>query len=295
MLRASICIPSYNHREFLEEAVRSALAQTERDIEVIVIDDGSSDGSIPFCETVADPRFRFVVNPRRLGLSGNFNKCLRQASADYIKILCDDDILEDQAIARLADALDGAPNASFASSDRWVLSESGDRKLLAWSDRTSQTVSASEIVRRSLLCFNIIGEPSAVLLRRSTLPKGGFNEDMQQMVDWDLWLRVLARGDLAYVHETLVSYRSHAASASSRNASEARVARDLLLMARLLNGNEYPPVTSGQVFFLRLLCLGRALAGCLDAALKRNLPAARVCFAIARDACRQACNPAPVS
>lgn len=283
MPRVSICIPSYNHGAFLRETIESALRQTERDIEVVVVDDGSTDTAIAVCGSISDARFRYVANNERRGLSANFNRCLALARAEYVKVLCDDDVLHEDAVKMLADALDRYPEASIASSDRWMLHSSGKARRVGLPG-TEALYDSRDICARSMLCFNIIGEPSAVLLRRAMIPGSGFDERMQQMVDWDLWLRMMSTGKLAYIHRPLTTYRVHAATASSRHFREARAARDLLIMSAHFRSGGYPPVERFAISRLRLLCLLRGLAGAARALITRNGKALHACIGIVRDA-----------
>ena len=102
MPHVSICIPSYNRVGLVSQAIESALSQTETDVEVILIDDGSTDGTLGVAARYADSRFRIEKNACRLGLSGNMNRCLELASGTYVKILCDDDL---QAAGRVGHRL----------------------------------------------------------------------------------------------------------------------------------------------------------------------------------------------
>lgn len=289
MPRVSICIPSYNHAAYLRETLDSALAQTERDIEVIVVDDRSTDASIEICKSITDARFRYIINDQRRGLSANFNQCLKLARGEYVKVLCDDDVLEEDAIQTLADALDRYPEASIAASDRCFLFPSGKKKRIGIRG-DAQVYDARDICSRSMLCFNVLGEPSAVLLRSTSIPPSGFQENLAQMVDWDLWLRMLSCGKVAYVHRALTTYRVHAATASSSHFNEARAARDLLIMSSRFDNGNYPPIGRFEVVRLRLLCLLRGAAGAAQALITRNKKGFYACLGIVHDAVVALCT-----
>src|SRR5688572_5713153 len=95
----SVCIPTYNYAHLIADAIESVLRQTERDLELVVIDDCSTDDTEQVAARYADdPRFRFVRNPCNLGLFGNFNRCFELAEGEFVKVLCADDWLHERSI-----------------------------------------------------------------------------------------------------------------------------------------------------------------------------------------------------
>ena len=109
-VRATIVVPSFNHARWVVEAVRSALDQTERDVEVVVIDDGSTDDSLARLATIADPRLEIVTQPNA-GLSNTLNRGLARARGRWVKFVPSDDVLEPECIARQLAAAERAPGA----------------------------------------------------------------------------------------------------------------------------------------------------------------------------------------
>ena len=99
----SVCVPTYNGEPFLQAALDSASAQTFGDLEILVVDDGSSDGTPALVERHAadDPRVRLLRNERNLGLVGNWNRCLEAARGTWIKFLFQDDLLEPACVERM--------------------------------------------------------------------------------------------------------------------------------------------------------------------------------------------------
>src|SRR5262249_61997367 len=107
----SLCIPVWNGAAFLPEALASALGQTFRDFELLVVDDASDDASAAIAAAAGDPRLRLLRNERRLGIPGCWNRCLEEARGVYVKFLFQDDLLAPGALATLVNALDGEPRA----------------------------------------------------------------------------------------------------------------------------------------------------------------------------------------
>jgi len=265
MPRVSICIPTYNRGRLVSRTIDSVLSQSETDIELVLLDDASTDDTLEVAASYRDPRFRVEQTQRHLGLGGNLNRCLEVAQAPYVKILGDDNLLYPNAISELAGALDRFPDATLATSAwNWINTEGSllaTTRLLKRAPPDGTLVGLRQIVTTSWLCRNRIGGPSAVLLRRDALVGLHFNPKYAQMMDWDLWLRLLNRGPLAYLPEVLCALRMHDESLTARNRPFAQSARDLLHISSDLAASL--PELRGAVsrFALRrlqLLCFLRA-------------------------------------
>ncbi len=239
--RISICIPTYNRASFIGRAIDQALAQTGADIEVVVVDDASTDATLDVVARCADPRLRVERAERHLGLGEIFNRCFDLARGVYVKAFCDDDFLYPGAISTLADALERFPAATFATSAWNHVDAAGTTtktmRLLLTAPERGQLVELREIVQKSWLFRNQIGSPSSVLLRKSALSGIRFNPDYKQMMDWDVWLRLLRRGPLVYVPAVLSGYQWHAETLSAKQAPLAQTASDLLKVSRDLTAS----------------------------------------------------------
>src|SRR5262245_28937104 len=129
-MRVSLCIPVWNGAAFLPEALASALGQTFRDFELLVVDDASDDASAAIAAATGDPRLRVLRNERRLGIPGCWNRCLAEAGGEYVKFLFQDDLLAPGALATLVDALEREPSAVLAFGRREIRHEGdGDMPL----------------------------------------------------------------------------------------------------------------------------------------------------------------------
>jgi len=171
----SICIPSYNYAAFLPQALDSALGQSARDLEVLVVDNCSDDGSMEILERYArrDPRVVVHRNEANVGMMGNFNRCIELARGRYVKFLCADDTLEPACVERLAAAMEASPGVRLAACARRYFGGARER-VLAYS--AGDRVTAGPTVIRD--CFykgNLIGEPTAVISahRAPDAPGGG--------------------------------------------------------------------------------------------------------------------------
>jgi glycosyltransferase involved in cell wall biosynthesis len=265
MPRVSICIPTYNRRGLVWRAIESALSQSETDIEVILVDDVSTDGTLDVAASYNDIRLRIEKNDRHVGLGGNFNRCLEIAQGTYVKFLCDDDVLYPRAVAELADGLDRFPEATFATSAwNWIDADGaflGTTRLLRNAPTSGTLVDLQQIVATSWLWRNRIGSPTEVLLRRDAVTGLRFNENYAQMMDWYLWLRLLKRGPLVYFPQILSAIRTHEPSLSARNRPLAQSASDLLNISTELADSRselHGVVGKFDLKRLQLLCLFRA-------------------------------------
>jgi glycosyltransferase involved in cell wall biosynthesis len=264
--RVSICIPTYNHAKFVGRALDTALEQSEADLEVVVLDDGSTDGTFEIASSYRDPRLRVEGGQRHLGHGENFNRSLDAAKGTYIKILCDDDFLYPGAISRLADGLDRFPDATFATS-AWdllddVASVKRTRRLLEHAPDDGTLVDLRQIVVSSRLWRNRIGSPSSVLLRKTALTGLRFNPQYRQMMDWDLWLQLLKRGPLVYFPQVLSAYQWHSETLTAKQVPLAQTATDLLTISTVL-ADSLPDfraaISSWDVKRLQGLCCLNAL------------------------------------
>jgi glycosyltransferase involved in cell wall biosynthesis len=220
--KISVLIPTYNYARFLPEAIESVLAQDFADFELLICDDRSTDNTAEVLAKYAgrDPRIRVQLHPANLGMVNNWNYCLAQARGEYIKFLFGDDKLaHPTALGKLVRLLESNPKATLAACGRTVLDE---RSLVTG---LRQTFSEGLHPRRDVIirCLmehaNLIGEPSAVLFRKSDA-ENGFDPVYRQIVDLDLWFRLLEKGDLVYTCDLLCGFRQHSLQQSVRNDAD---------------------------------------------------------------------------
>jgi glycosyltransferase involved in cell wall biosynthesis len=243
-----ILIPLYR-TEFLREVLGSALAQTWEPLGIIVCDDGPGPPAQAIIEGFrSHPRFsiiRYVHNQPRGGNSAvNTVKCLAQSTADYVKLLFDDDLLEPRCVEKMARSLCANPDVTLVTSHRRVIDEAGrpqadilaTARPVAEDSRLDGRSVISQMLGRSL---NFIGEPSTVLFRRSDIDEllpslwalGGLSPVGN--ADVTVWLSLLAQGDAIYLAETLSRFRLHQGQ-SSHETSVHELCRVAWLRARKL-------------------------------------------------------------
>ena len=227
-VRATILVPSFNHARWVVETVRSALAQTERDVEVVVIDDGSTDDSVSRLATIADPRLEVVTQPNA-GLSNTLNRGLARARGRWVKFVPSDDVLEPDCIARQLAAAERAPGARLVFALPTVVDADGapypDPAPQAWFDHAPE---GRDEILRDLLERNFLCAPAVLFDRDLARVNGGFDPALRIAQDYDLWLRLAERHPMANLPEVLYHYR---AAMGRRHTEQAATAARVMLRA----------------------------------------------------------------
>jgi glycosyltransferase involved in cell wall biosynthesis len=247
----SVCVPTFNGAEHLESCIKSIISQNYPNIEVVFSDDGSSDQTVKFIEQFA-AAVSFPVkllHHRRTTLAGNWNNCVANASGDYIKFLFQDDLMRPDCISRLVAVAERDPDVVLVFSPREIIYEGVKvRKSPAldivenyavlhrgWSELGEVQQGAILLADPSLLngVWNKIGEPSTVLLRKQGLiDVGGFDPNLCQLLDLDMWYRLMAVGSVGFVDEVLSSFRVHEKQVSVENTVCGKARNDCTLFAR---------------------------------------------------------------
>jgi glycosyltransferase involved in cell wall biosynthesis len=238
----SVCIPTYNGAEWIEECLDSALRQTYRPLEILIIDDVSTDNTLEIVRAIADERIRVVVNAKNHGLVGNWNQCLRLAQGDYIKFLFQDDTLQPHCVERMMRLFARHESLGLVFSPREIILdervEAGVAR--AWLEiyGTLHTRFANvgefndgralfaqhmrqfaEHLHKGFI-WSCIGEPTTVLIKKECFARvGSFNPQMRQACDIEMWLRIMFFYDIGFFDEKLSAFRVHLASASFANSA----------------------------------------------------------------------------
>lgn len=226
--RVSVVVPTRNRLHYLREALASALAQTMADLEVIVVDDESSDGTAEWLANHADPRLSTVRLERRLERSAARNAGLARARGRFVLFLDDDDRLLPTSLAVLCDALESAPGAFVAGGRKVVFDDAGNRKPWPHPRRRWVGLPHSDVLLGWVL------SPGECLWRTDALrDAGGWCEDLSHAEDQELWLRLGVDRPAVIVPDTVLEYRRHAAQVRIASAveTEQRVREEFVAAA----------------------------------------------------------------
>jgi len=232
MHKCTIAIPTYNRGHTIRNAIESAMIQDMPDLEILVIDDQSTDQTFEIVQSYSDPRLRVVRNEINVGLFGNFNRCLELANSQYIRILCDDDKLLPGCIRREVDVMDANESVALLFSKGQRIDVSG-RKVGPVGDHFHQGIYAGVDAIYAALWFkahyaiNPITLPSGVLLRKEAVRKAGwFDTTMKMEGDIDFWLRILEHGDMAVLSSFGCEIKFHPRQVSHRLLGDIEVVRE---------------------------------------------------------------------
>ncbi|MBW3619535.1 MAG: glycosyltransferase family 2 protein [Actinobacteria bacterium] len=238
-------MPTHDRAELMLATLASALAQRDVDLEVVVVDDGSTDDTLEVLAQVDDDRLRVVRHGHARGVGAARNTGIREAHGEWVAPLDDDDLW---APGKLAAQL----AAARASGRDWVVTLAvqfllpGPVPWVASGPRSAESLSAVLPTKNA-----VPGGGSGVLARRdAVLRQGGFDPDLSLLGDWDMWLKLLRAGPPAVVNEHLVGYRLHPQSMSARNAE--RVFSELAVLDEryrdLRDGHPLKPVDTFRWF-----------------------------------------------
>ncbi len=211
----SICIPLYNNASTIEETVRSVISQTYRPLELIIVDDNSTDNSYDVVNSILaelpenlDVLRHLERNTSNLGMSGNWNRCLSLCNGRYIKLLCADDTIDSSLVEREVEVLEHFPEVLSVESDTAFVDRNGKITGHYNRYRKSGTVSGRETARYSLFHRDYLGAPLANLFRRTAYEQyGGFDPDFHYIVDYEFFMRLACAGDVFIIHEPLNFFR----------------------------------------------------------------------------------------
>jgi GT2 family glycosyltransferase len=217
----SVVIPAYNAAATLGEAIGSVLAQTRKDFEVIVIDDGSSDNTAAIAAGFADQRIR-VYRQENAGPSAARNRGIAQAVGEYVSSLDSDDLWLPDYLAEMGRVLEENPQADFAYTHAWILDASDRFRTVptgAWHRPSTPMLPRDQFIAELLKeCF-----VNAPTIRRTALEQvGGYDESISHGEDWELWLRLANSGfEAVRVAGPLTIYRNRPGSHSADQAAMA--------------------------------------------------------------------------
>jgi glycosyltransferase involved in cell wall biosynthesis len=207
-MMVSVVIPTHDRRAWLELTLRSVLRQRHDDLEVIVVDDGSTDDTAEMLAGMSDPRVRVIRHDAPRGVGASRNHGAAGARGGWIAFVDDDDVWAPDKLARQLEV-------AHATGRAWVYAGS------VQVDDHTRVVGGSpppppEAVTRLIARYNVIpGGGSNVIVRREAFDRAGpFDLRLKNTEDWELWMRLNEHGPPAWVARPLVGYRVHRGQAS---------------------------------------------------------------------------------
>ncbi len=246
----SVIIPTHNRARLLPRAARSVLGQSFRELELIVVDDASSDETGQVVAALNDPRVRYIRHDQNLGAPAARNTGIEAARGNYIAFQDSDDEWLPEKLERQMEVFKSGSGADvvycrmLVEKARLTVTIPGPRIQVVQGDVLSQ-----------LLSENFVGTPT-LLVRRECLEKaGGFDTRLPRFQDWELVIRLAAAYRFRLVDETLVNAYESAGNISSDNAAGAR-AMEIILEKHRRIFNGHPAARARHLFYLgNIACL----------------------------------------
>jgi glycosyltransferase involved in cell wall biosynthesis len=224
--RVSVVIPVFNGLPYLLETISSVEAQTHPDVELVLVDGGSTDGSRELIESYQRDNLVKDYLPIGTPAAANWTRASELATGDYVKLLCQDDLITPTALSDQCADLDAHPSAGMAIAQRDIISASGS---LVYANRgcaglpaglVSGTRSLETASRKGA---NIFGEPLAVLFRREAMVAALPWDDSQPfLLDMFFYAKILRNHDVVVRKQSVGAFRISTSSWSTRLASKQR-------------------------------------------------------------------------
>jgi len=210
MTLVSIITPSFNQADYLEQTLRSVLEQNYPNIEYIVIDGSSTDGSEEIIRKHADS-LAYWISEKDSGQAEAINKGFTRARGEIVAWLNSDDYYLPDAISSAVKVFEENPDVLLIYGDMLAVNEHG---------QTTNILKYRQLSLEDLLCFQIIGQPS-VFFRREVLSKTGpLDTTFHFLLDHHLWIRIARHGKILHVPQTLSAARYHPAAKNRAKAAE---------------------------------------------------------------------------
>lgn len=240
MSRVSVVIPTYNCARFLGRTIDSALRQTYRDFEVIVVDDGSTDETQTLVAGYGEP-VHYIYQPNQ-GASAARNVAVARSAGEFIAYLDADDLWSPEKLARQVEYLDAHPACGFVHTEVSVIDEDDQILHSRFNQETGRAVPQGRCVREVLLRSHI--QTLTVIERRSAYDKAGsFDLRLPIAQDYLHWILVVLAGyEVGYLPEPLAQYRWRAGSLMS---SQRRLLDDFVRIYETLLTEHYLEQTHG--------------------------------------------------
>jgi glycosyltransferase involved in cell wall biosynthesis len=223
MPKVTVIIPAYNAMKYLPKTVESVLNQTLTDFEVLIINDGSSDGIVEWASQITDLRVR-LISQENQGTAAARNTGIVESQGEYIAFLDADDIWEPTKLEKQAQCLDNNPLAGLVDAWTAFIDENGKLTGLVMNHETEGDV-YKEVVET---CDSSVCCGSSPMIRRSCFDTLGLFDRESYIEDVDMWIRIATRYHYGVVKEPLVKYRMHPNNKSKDCESMLRGFRQLI-------------------------------------------------------------------
>jgi len=219
MPRVSVVLPSYNHEKYVRECIQSVLDQTYQDFEIVITDDGSTDGTVNVIKEFADPRIQLYTHAENKGACTAANNCIQKAAGEYIAVLNSDDAWEPTKLEKQVKYLDSHPEIGAVFTKVTFVDEAGN--MLGPEDYKNfyifekENRSRYEWLKFFFSSGNCLCHPSVLIRKKCYDEVGLYDERMANIPDQDMWVRLCLKYDIHILNEKLVRFRIPADKSSA--------------------------------------------------------------------------------
>lgn len=256
----SVCVPVYNGESTIEETINAIVNQTYKNIEIIVVDNCSTDNTVSILKKIKDERIRVFINDENLGMVGNWNQCLKYVTGQYVHFVCADDLLSLDCIQKKVDILMKHNEVSMVISASELINDNNQILLQRNLFKKDTICNGKKLAKKSFYTRNLYGEPSNVLFKTSAIKQvGDFAMNTCYSTDWDMWIRLSCTGDVAYINEYLMKYRVATGNETSRIGIKKIIQDDRAMVSNVLS-YRCLKVNKIDIVIHRLMILMRAYA-----------------------------------
>jgi glycosyltransferase involved in cell wall biosynthesis len=196
----SVCIPVFNGENYISECIDSVLSQTEKNFELIIADNCSTDNTLEIVAAYSDQRIKVFKNDSNLGSISNFNRCIELAKGEFFILLPHDDILLPSALKTFRGPFLTDPKIGIAYSSYYIINKNGERITLRTVTQEDKIMNSEESIREFILYGNPI---QCAMVRKELFSHIGlFSYDLFVMCDIDMWSRIILDGNKAACFST---------------------------------------------------------------------------------------------
>lgn len=228
----SVIIPTYNRIKTLPRAITSVLNQTYQDIELIIVDDGSSDGTEEYVLGLRDERIRYIKNERNLGPSATRNKGVEYARGKYIAFQDSDDEWKLEKLEKQMKVMMNASEPVQMVYSEMEMYDGNNNLYLIVPSRAVDVCNKRGDLFSYLLLNALIGTPTVLIERQAFLREGGFNSQLHSYEDWEFFLRFSQNHRIGFVEEPLI--KVHYSPDSVNQRYPERIRTQMYMMKEML-------------------------------------------------------------
>ena len=244
--KVSIPIITYNQKEYLRECIESCLAQTYKNIEIVVADDASTDGTQELLKEYDKSypgTFVLKLSEKNLGITENCNQAHFACSGKYIAWMGGDDLMLPGKLTTQVSYMENNPNCTICYHNLDVFDSDSNSTLYYFNEKNKINGNIVSSIRNGT--FN---GGCSTFLRTDSSPKGGFNSSLPVASDWLFWVETLASGGtIDYIDEVLGRYRRHSNNVTNKQKHITQNELDHLNTCNIILA-KYPQYSSDAIF-----------------------------------------------